>query len=887
MHPQAVADRGASDANNFISQLAPQTRAHEPGQDTFLSGAAHNSDFARGIRLTCGKIITSLPYVNWYLIQLDDARGNKPGFKLTVDSGVNPIGVRESSPLPPNSQVLVFESPATAYCGIIGVIPSMLTDSNMVNPDWISQGSNTGFRKEKYYWDLLQVLQKEGGINDFSDNRPNDSTSCAEWGRFSELGLGIYLDSFMTFIRTDEETGFYAFYHDQLARICGHNLDVRSSGHEIVARDDQGEFHYMHGDTPYPWESLGAYAYGETPFRETDDHDVMFKALEAKLEPQHDDQQAFYRYREWGGYMGQGRMREVLVPPKESGLQRYQDRDAASGVFREQISLTGHASWQAAKGFDLIKRSLIPVAKQVKLPESAEEDNADNETNYRSAGQEGLGAGREHKIKDMTSEGELPALMSAVGMQDHHAVVCNWYGLHPFAYHEKDYYLPEQSEVPQLTAIQRPLDFSSLKSNGWMDRPEPKQIKVDHRYGEVDYYENTAGIRVTDDGAVVIFDGYGGEIRLAGGNIQISCPGNVFLQPGRSLVALAGDDAIIRAQQSVDVTAGKKDLRLFARKNMQLLAKDGGVLVETQSSGTDQQYDGKIGEDVTSSAIVLKAGKSGVVTWSKDLYLRTGSQDGEIQSGDIVLDADKGQANIRSLSRKFERYSEESYLDHFGTDSIRATNAYLESRTALCSGLETLGRITSTEGGVFGGTLLVAGGHIATEQAASMSLPVVFPLQDEALAQVLDALQFVDLTAQSFNDMGNTDYQQVTRNYYESNKPGNGTVQKQTAFSLRNEKQYGTEGFKLPETRWQHLARESGGGTAWDEEPIDYQSTQLMPYPGKDIWEGDSMLTMTPKYFKPSDGLDEERGTGEQYEDPSYAEWKPLPLKTGYLTITE
>ena len=881
-------DRGTTDANNFLSQLAPDTRAHEAGSDPFLSGTAHNSDFAKGIRLTTGKIVTSLPYVNWYLVRLDDARSDKPAFKITSDTGAHPIGVRESSPLPPNSIVLVFEPANSPYCGIIGVLPQMMTDPNLVNGDWISQGSNTGFRKEKYYWELLQTLLKEGGIQDFSDNRPNDSTACAEWGRFSELGLGVYLDSFMTFMRVDEETGMYAFYHDQMCRLSGHNLELRSSFHEDVYKDDQGEAHHFYGDTPYFWEALGAYKYGEKFVKEIDDHEVLFNPVRAKFEPEEDTQQAFYRYREWGGYLGQGRMREVQIPAKESGLHKYDDDDAGLGVFREQIALNGHVCWQTAKGFDLLKRCLIPMAKQKKLPDDLEEGEADDDTNYRFSGLEELGDGDEHKVKDILAEGEMANFKSAVGMLDRHAVVCNWLGLHPFAYHQKDFYLPEQEDIEKFSSLQRPLDYSGLRSKGWMDRPEAKKVTVDHRLKDVEYYENTAGLSITDDGAVVLFDGYGSEIRLCGGNIQISCPGSLFLQPGRSLIGLGGDDIIFRAQQSLDFSAGKKDMRFFARNNMQFLSHDGGMLFETRSKGNTQQYDGKIGEDVKSSGIVFKSPHAPVMTWSAGLYLRTGSAEGEIDPGDIILDSDKGKGTIRTLSDRFERYTENGqFMDFFGIDAVRAANVFEETAATLSGGLRVEDKLVVQGIGIFGNHVLVAGGHIITEEAANMTFPLVGPLEGTGLSQVLDALQLASLSEQSYTETGNTLYNTHTQEYYETDKPGNATVQKQAAFSFRNEKQYGTDDFSLPETRWQQLARGTGDGTAWDEEPVEYQSTQLMPYPGYEAWRKPGFMTLDPQIHKPETGLDEARGTGGPYADPKYGEWAKKTFEEGYLTNTE
>lgn len=887
-------DRGALDANNFLSQLAPQTRSHEAGQDPFLSGPAHSADFSRGIRLTMGKIVASLPYVNWYLVQLDDARGKKPGFKCLPDTAPHPLGVGETSPWPPNTKVLCFEHPGSSSVGIITAIPQALTDSNLTNSDWISQGSNTGFRKERYYWDLLFKLQRQGGIQDYSDNSPNDATAVGEWGRMAETGVGIFVDSFMSYLRASEVTGFYAFYHDQLARMAGHNLDIRSAGHEVTARDDQGEFQYSHGDTPFIWEGMGAFAKEETVHREVDDHSVLFHPTGAKYEPKHNDQQPFYRYREYGGYLGQGRMREVVLPPKESGVQRLSDRDAISGVFREHIGLTGHVSWQTAKGFDLVKRVMIPAAKQIKLPEDASEGDGDNDTNYKAAG--AYGSGAEHVLRDFAGGADLPHVANIAGIADRHAVECNWYSVHPFVYHQKDYFVPEQQQLARLSRLQQPLTFGALESGNWLDRPAAKKLHVDHRWGDVDYYENTAGISVTDDGGVCIFDGYGGEIRLVGGNIQISCPGNVFLQPGKSLIGLAGDDACIRAQKSAELTAGNKDLRLYARNNLQVLAQHGAVLLESRYDpqnleGDDPNpmhkafgFDGATGEDVESGGVIFKSARSPIVTWSKGIYLRTGSQKGgkpkpgEVMPGEIVLDADKGQQPIRTVSSRFDRQINESCSDYFGIDAVRSTNYFSERAAQFGSALVALDQFMAVGQSQFGGNVAVANGHIATEFADQASY-FVAPLKDKALDAVTANLQQAIDRGQTFNNQGDKAYERFTKDFYDEDMPGNEDVQKQTGFSYRTTEQYNADGLKLPQTRWQQMATVMGGARAWKEKPVTYQESDGYPYPGVEL----ESATFVPRYFNWGTGRDITRGDGAMYAAPQMGSLGGGP----YLTITE
>src|SRR5207244_2245705 len=114
----------------------------------------------------------------------------------------------------------------------------------------------------------------------------------------------------------------------------------------------------------------------------TKDEDVQFGVAKAKLEPSQADQQPFFRYQEYGGYLGQAHTRSVAIPPEGGEVNRFSDKTAIPGVFREVIGLDGTYALESAKRIVLAKRSLIPIPKRVKPAESYEETDADNNTNY-------------------------------------------------------------------------------------------------------------------------------------------------------------------------------------------------------------------------------------------------------------------------------------------------------------------------------------------------------------------------------------------------------------------------------------------------------------------------------------------------------------------------
>lgn len=862
-------DSTGSETNTLLDQSDQSSRGKvEPAQNAQNAQNLHENDFSRvGGGIYLGRVVTSVPCLNWYLVHVD-SKGAIPCSRGSNDASNQVMGVRDASIIAPHTTVVVAVMPRQAAGVILCSVPEACYNGDANFVDWISQGSNIGYKREAYYRELPNKLAKGGNLVDWGSNRPGDAASAGDWGRLSDLGGGVWVDSFMSFLRSDDNTGFWAFYNDQLARMSGHNLDVRSAGHEFTARDDEGEIQLTNASTPFYWEAMGSYEPDGTVHQETDDEGVHMSEPKGKYEPKEDDQQPFYRFWEVGGYLGQGHLRYLQTLPKEkSGLHKYDKEVKAPGLFWEQIGLDGSYSLASAKQVSIMKRALLPTPHRKRLPEDAREGDADNKDNYKASGKKG--SGKDHKVEQLKfkdTDERRPLANSSLAM-DVCAYLFGWQGLHPYHYHEKDFYLPKQDELAPLEKLQTPIEFDQLVDNFWLKPPEAKQVHIDHRYKDVDYYENTSGLQLLDDGGVALSDGYGSEIKMVGGNIIISCPGSLIFQTGRSVVAMAGDDLCLRARNSCDITAANKDVRIKAENNLQMLAANsgkGGMLFEVRSEGDNQSYDKKIGEDVEGSGVLFKVPHSAVAMWSKDIYLRTGSRGGQVDGGDIVLDADKGSGDILTYSGHFDRYLKTSAADYFGGKNINAVNHYTKDRALLAGSAYMGGRIVAQGGATFGGNINVAGGHIATQQAVSS--PYVSPLKDAGLQMTLVQLQLVSQLSQMQQTQGTTDYQtDFEQNRYASQKLGNAELQQQAGFSYRNEKQYSSDKFVLPAARYQLLLEASGAGVAWDEPVVKYQAEELLPFPGKKRWKEDSaFLVGKLKLFQPEQGYD--KPLGEEYE---------------------
>lgn len=887
-------ERLARDLERVQEQQPIDERAvTELSSDELFSGHLYKDDLGRQNGLfVFGRIVYAVPYAHWYRVQLGDADADFPCCRLS-DTAVSPFSVRDTSPLPPGCRVLVYKPPGGSFGFIVGAIPDIVSDGSLVHPDWIVQGGGGGFKRELYYHGLFSLFADNGSVLDFSNNRPVDSSAVGEWGRISDLGGGIHIDPFLVFLRINEACGLFLHYLDDLARLEGYNLDIRTAVSEAMTRDDSGEGLIYLGESPYVWEASGALQPDKALHREISDEDVQYNKPYGKLEPIVDDQQPFYRREAYGGYLGQGGLRQVLLPPQvekpdSGGFLRFQDQLTLPGVFREQIGLDGSYGLESAHSIVLAKRTLIPVAKRIQPPEAPLGDSlaADN---YKFAGQ--FGDGEEHAVGDLEpADSDQESLVRASGVDDFLAHLFNWKSLHTFHYHKRDFYLPEQSEATPINIFHQVPDFSSLQRQAWLDPASSVELEVDHRYGKVDYFLRQASIALLPDGSTVWRGGGGEEIRFSGGSIQISCPGDIVLQPGRSLVSLAGDDIALTANRSLDLAANTGDLRVKAENNLEMLAANSGVgrlLLENKATGPLHEYERRVGEEVQGSGIQFKAANSQILGWASEVYLRTGG--GDVSPGPIVLDADAGQQDVTTISRSFVRHLEQSAADYFpAQDGKQVSNVYTPYFTQFGTPGQFNGYLIVANGGMLvNGNIAVLSGHIGTELAADYNFYVGW-LVDDSLSDARMSLAASLETVSAANAGGDEHYKvAVDERYYQEKGVGNSDLIEQVHFSFRNEEQYGTENWELPEVYWQAQARETEQNLpAWEDKPVAYQRDDeyLSPYPGYNKWRESSWLQMTLRLHESADGRDKDR-TDDAYRDAKYAPWQRATMHGNYPVV--
>ena len=841
--------------------------------------------------LEIGKVIHSLSHFGWYKIQT--ASGFMPCCQLSLEGDL-PLGVRHGAMIPPGCQVLLFRPRALTYGIILGVVPHVILDDSFTNPDWWTQGGQSGYQREDCHNWLIKNLYKQGGLLDFSAQRPLDGTSL-EWGKIASTGIALMLTDWETYLRVNEQCGLFLSYIDSYARLSGCQLDISSLIHELMTRDDEGEALYYQGIAIYPWEALGLYSATQAFVETNSDKDVQFTKARGKIElpAGKEDVLPLHRWQEWSGYLGQGYLKALLAPPQQSGIRHMSDvkkggnnkAQLDEGLFCESVALDGSYSLFSAKSVVIGKRVKIPIPRQLRLPEDPNGDDA-TANNYQFSGK--TGGGPPHKVQDLDYTGNFGSLRRAADVQDWLSYQTNWKVLHPFHYHQQDYLVADESQ--QSANFDKALDnltFEQLIDQPYMADPQPKKLTIDHRYNSVSYYQRMSFLALLDDGSILQADGYGGAINQSGGNIRLECPGDITIAPGRDLIVLA-DQIVLRARQSVDISASEHDVRLKAERNLQILGGNsgqGGVLIESKGNGSEFQFENKFGEDVQQSGIVLKANEGVAAILGQQVYVRTGGS--TLGDGSIVLDAGQGEQDLLIKARNFQSFIAEEadfFIGPSGTDGTTNTVYHFDANSCLLGAEETgIGGnvVVYNQGNVVIQGALGVAGAIESASAVSSATGGLLGISNAGLSGDIaqDANQMDQDAQQQQQNAEQTHDTALKQTYYQSKQLGDEGLLKNLAFSFRdddNQAQYGVKNLRWVERRWEQLARFglATGGEKWTEKPVNTQGKDLYPWPGRRAWLNDPIFLRLEKltFFDTKNGYSQDRP--KPYEQATTANWE-------------
>lgn len=851
-----------------------------------------------------GRVLLAIPYIHCYKVQTGGREGTCVATAVSQHSHM-PTGVRRGEVIPVNSTVLVFRPKTSKMSYIIGVVPSLTMSDEFNASDHVQAGGNSGPKKVPAYANIAKSSTDAMGWVPQSSGRPMDGLN-GEYVRMSETGIGLLIDSFQTYLRVNELCGLWLNYFDSYTKLAGSTLDIQSYCQQDSQAYDEGELGRIRGQVIYPWEAVGAYASGESGVQDNDQSSVQldksFPFAGTDLKDQ--AQMPIYRMTSYGGYLGQGETTIVTKPAKESGVRLATDEDEDTGLFQESTAIDGSYSVRSAKQITISKYPLIPSPRRKRKMLDPKGDSLEGENAYKFSGK--FGDGQDHKVNDWNKDSvsDLKSLVTAAGVQDLMARAFNWQSTHPFYYHQGDYNYPEEGEGSSLNSVQF---MRGTYAEAYVDAPDPVKLKIDERYGEVSYYPTQSYFHMGEDGSVVIGDGYGSQITMAGGQIRLEAGGDVMLMSGARVVTL-GKEAIVRAQGSVDISSSDKDVRLKAENNLQMLGGNsggGGVLIESKAQGVTQQYEQKSGEDVRGTGIVLLAKSGEISSVSQNVYIRSGVGANSAEgSGSITLDCANGRGTMASYARAHAFYNSAGLsISHSPTGQDSPT---LED-------LHYFGPNLSSINGpliISGHTVICDGGSLGVDrdilanrniQAVGQMACLEAKVGDSSTKKIPEAIKkFIADFCLAAEKLPDSSQKIFTASFAEGSwsegRTGNtALLDNQLGFSYRDEpaegsNAYGYDKFQLLETRWQQLDRmglASSTGSTWEEKPVQYQGSELYPWPGRANWvENDTLRQYSDTgdflLFDSSGKAKSRADNQSDYESPQLKDWGKKVPNTDY-----
>jgi len=845
---------------DLILELMTSSPTGKPGRNTadpFRVGNTTAQSLDRVTPLIFGVVVHSIPYYNWYKVQTFES--GFLGCCMAQNTSTVPMGVHQGSVLPPNTAVLVYKPPHLDYGIILCALPPLVSSNGLSRPDYLTQGGRSGIRVETAHQQPIRGSVRGGGVLDFSCGSPLDATSM-EFSLIAETGVAFMLDPFQAFLRINEHCGLFLNLFDSYTRLIGVNLDIMSHMHEQIYKNDEGEHRGFLGVSTYPWEAYGNFKPGGgSPH--VDIPEIAVQSGFPAAGSDHGDDEVgirpFNRYQEYSGYLGQGGLRVVCAPPGLEGFNTTTDpvgQKSPPGLFCESIGLDGAYLLRSAKSVTFLVRGNVVIPHPDHEPESSGGDKATG--GYRASGY--FGTGEEHKVGDIkgieTSAERVNAIHEFV------AYACNWKALHPFYYHTDDFSLLEEFETTNgiTTEVSGGINsFQSLANANVMDYPQPAYLKIDHRYGEVAYYQRQAMFSLQEDGSIVLGCGYGGRLAFTGGKLRLDSAGDIEIVSGGNVV-LMGKNVITQAANSVDVNATAGDLRLSAGANMQTTADS--VLLEARSTARTYDSRNKIGEDVASSGIILRsAGDLSLL--SDNMYLRSGITGDD---GSITIDAAKRRGTVRIEADNVVAATVAGVSFGYGTidQPLTGTHKFGSDVTIIPSNLFVTGSLDVVDGSAFISGSLSVGEDVAAGRRIADSAGGMIGKIPDTFKQLLNTRAAADRKlVKATLDVLSANIESIDKLWRQENLPGNEQAIKDMTFSFRDVSdgsQYRTSKFEFLEPRWLQTVRLGNvdHSMEWPDGGITYQGEKLYPWPGRRAWVEEGVMLRTKKatFYDPRTG---------------------------------
>jgi hypothetical protein len=565
-----------------------------------------------------GKVVRS--GVGTYDFKVVTASGDYYTCSLVSKATSAPFGYSEAVlPLEGTDVLFVPAADATGYGYIVGAVPGNLGENTgndedvEESPNVPQQGYTTpigpGGDTEAAYLKPLEDTKNGRGGAYFGSFKLIDVFP-GDYVVINENGVGIDGDMLTMSIRGGHAS-LSASRVDDTARIICRNFRFYGSRGSTILFTDGGCVTSESTFSPYLGERTGGSGTKifRDPIKDDTAEEHTSKREEGKAKPV-----IKARIKTFLGYLG-GILSVFLSKPDKNDEEADDARRADelepkdNGLMQLNVNDNGRVMFRSAGGFVLERSDRIPVPVRI--------------TEFDSPG----GIKEEDIDKKDILKFELPKDDKGKRSPHYMQLALN----DKLAYDYRTTYDRFIEHIPSFGSSsssgagkKEPSDDFYLRNERELDALENDAGIPDRKIKPDGLEESTgrkAGVYVLPTGEVIIRDAWGSEIMLTGGNVIINTPGSVKTNTGHSFVVQAADDIVNKARHSVDIDATENDITIKGERNVRIAAGSdsttdcGGIILESFSESSELSIpkgkDG-LGEDATSSGIVLKASNSHV-----------------------------------------------------------------------------------------------------------------------------------------------------------------------------------------------------------------------------------------------------------------------------------
>lgn len=816
------------------------------------------SEFSRNIRI--GRVIDVSQHNHLYLVDVP----NSAPLLCELASSINALnaGVKDHSMLLPGEIVLVISAGNINL--ILATIPTELVNPDYNFSDWIGVPLS-GTTVEDSILHSLSLSMQPVPFN-FNNSKPRDILP-GDSGASSPFGVSHNLSLFSYYAKASDLCGVWLFYLDNLFKQAAYNYELWTAAKETTIREDSGENIEITRSSPYPWEMMGVKSPSREPFEKNDDPNIWrtdnFKNL---YTPKEENQTLIPRLTELGGYLGD--LTHSIISCPGSSAPEIETTDNPTnyiGLSEIKRHSNGLMEFRSNKGIVLEKSVFIPVPKQLKTPNDPEGDSNSlvdsQESEYAFAGINGRDKHDKSEFEgDEKYSNDSRSLIAM--LFDELNWTRNKTGSVALREHKKDWHMSVETDIQEMHGpghVALPMQTGKAFLSGL---PLSVNVRIDDREGHTHtYYKARSIIKMMDNGDILIENGHGSSIQLVDQNIILDCAGDIIQKNGRNFTVMAPNDINLRAGNHVDVSADNGDLRLKAQKSLYAHASDGGILLETRSTGNVQEYNGLKGTDVKSTGIVLKAVHSDVDIYGLNLYANS-------VGGNITIDANYGGGDLNLYSAQQTAVSRDQNITLVGTTPDKTNNENARHVVVSPSSVSSDIPVVSLAGGVFCGDVVTGTLSEDPKEAARNSA------RDQEFNRTLKW----QIETRTIGRGSPYELDNIKR---DTSKP--------IGFTFRTSDQHGIDFSQddfilFYESRWQQYYRQQNKGSTWVDKgvkPLNDQGQEIdeitQAFPGYEAWNQPRFGQYNFLYW------DIEKGDSVSFDSDTKPTIIPVDLKNNYL----